>query len=33
MQPSIEKFYKIMEILKVEICDLLNPLNKLDEEF
>lgn len=33
MQPSIETFYKIAEILKVEISDLLNPLDKIDEEF
>ena len=33
MQPSIETFYKIAEILRVEICELFNPLNKIDEEF
>jgi putative transcriptional regulator len=33
MQPSIETFYRIAEVLKVEIYDLLNPLSKVDEEF
>ena len=33
MQPSIETFYRIAEILKVEIHELFNPLNKVDEEF
>jgi len=33
MQPPIETFYRIAEILKVEICDLFSPLDKLDEEF
>ena len=33
MQPSIEAFYKIDEILKAEIYDPLNPLNKIDEKF
>ncbi len=33
MQPSIETFYKIAEILKVEVGDLLNPLSKISEEF
>lgn len=33
MQPSIETFYRIAEILKVEIYDLFNPISKIDEEF
>ncbi len=33
MQPPIETFYKMAEILKVDIFDLLNPLNKIEEEF
>jgi transcriptional regulator with XRE-family HTH domain len=33
MQPSIETFYKIAEILKVEIYDLFNPMDKVNENF
>lgn len=32
MQPSIDTFYKIAEVLKVEIYDLLNPLEKVEGE-
>ncbi len=32
MQPSIETFYRIAEILKVNIYDLFNPAEKLEGE-
>lgn len=33
VQPSVEIFYKIAEILKVEVHDLFNTLDKVDEDF
>lgn len=33
IQPPVEMFYQIAEILKVDIYDLLNSVNKVDKEF
>ena len=32
MQPTIETFYQIAEILKIPVFDLFNPLERVDED-